>query len=520
VPAIPINAMTFLVIASCLGGWGYLFFKEMTYPKISQRVFAAVFFAGFAALTVMVLITAIGFIPDDWSANRLTWSGGLLYGYHLYMGNNGPSNGFFYPPLGAWFYIPAAFSGILLHSVIIALVAGWSMSMVCIFAPVVILLVLLQRARTASYFASLMTLFLAACLIFSVPQLRYVATMVHVDSPALLFLGISVILLLPIVRSDHFLPDWRVITSGCFLAAASCCKQSVWPILPVLVAICVHCHGVKEAGRFLLAVIITGALLIGTMLLVENGTEAYQMIWKWPTRQMVVTPASMVFQMLVTSLVPIFGILIILAIALRSGSLKLSESEKQSLIYLLLIALWMTPFAIITRMRIGADWNHLVIPSYFLLLGIVLLFPLMASRMIAVSDWKEYGMAGIIFAILLLFLMPFYSKNCGWYLWTHDSHEQALHAAAAKEGRVYFPWQTLSTLILEKKLYHIDDCLRYEEAAGWKRPDASIVRFLPEPPFKIAVRPFGSPSYLVQKEGLSEVAPLASLPGWKIYQRD
>jgi hypothetical protein len=44
------------------------------------------------ALASMLLLTAFSFVPDDWSACRLSWSGGLLCGYNLYAGDAGPSN--------------------------------------------------------------------------------------------------------------------------------------------------------------------------------------------------------------------------------------------------------------------------------------------------------------------------------------------------------------------------------------------------------------------------------------------
>ena len=62
-----------------------------------------------STLSLWNLCTALGYVPDDWSANRLSWSAGLIKGYKLYLGNLGPSNGYYYPPIGAWFYtLPAA----------------------------------------------------------------------------------------------------------------------------------------------------------------------------------------------------------------------------------------------------------------------------------------------------------------------------------------------------------------------------------------------------------------------------
>ncbi len=78
------NFGAFAVLASLFSGIGFRLNNST--QAASQRYIFSLFFGSIVALAIMAGITAIGFIPDDWSANRLTWPGGLFYGYRLYLG--------------------------------------------------------------------------------------------------------------------------------------------------------------------------------------------------------------------------------------------------------------------------------------------------------------------------------------------------------------------------------------------------------------------------------------------------
>ena len=137
-PTIPINFLSFLLLSLFWAGVSFAFSW-----KVGDRSREAWIFHGliglFGGLASLGLLTAVSFIPDDWNACRLSWSGGILCGYSLYSGEAGPSNGFFYPPVGAWFYIPAAALGLLFKSAQISLFIGWLMSLLCMLLPIFLL---------------------------------------------------------------------------------------------------------------------------------------------------------------------------------------------------------------------------------------------------------------------------------------------------------------------------------------------------------------------------------------------
>jgi hypothetical protein len=75
-------------------------------------------------------------------------------------------------------------------------------------------------------------------------------------------------------------------------------------------------------------------------------------------------------------------------------------------------------------------------------------------------------------------------------------------------------------LIAEGKLYHLDDCLRYESAAGWKRSESSLKKYLPEEPFQIALRPLGAPSFIAQEFHYTKTPPSPLLKNWEFFQKN
>jgi len=526
-PTIPINILTFLILSCFWGGVSFAINRRLGDQSYKAWVLhlATGALGGLASLG---LLTAASLIPDDWSACRLSWSGGLLCGYQLYSGESGPSNGFFYPPVGAWFYIPAAALGLLTKSAQVSLVFGWFMSLLCILLPMAFVL---YRARGSVPFdqfllAALPCIFVGLGFSLALPQLRYLATMVHVDSPALLFLSFSAILILPLCNDEKHL-EKRVFLSGVLLAFSAMTKQSAWPLVPVVTGGCLAFHGWKNTLKFLSGgIIATSVIILSFFILGENFYEAFKMVWYWPMRQASITPVIDCILQTWNVNFPIICALTIITIVVLVKKIKNHRSYLKSIYFCLLLGFWAVPFSILTRTKIGADSNHLALPSFFFLIAFILLF---YKLLIDFERKSLFSVCVAQFAIVILLsisLVPYYKTYCGWYLWINNPHSQALKyefqsQSGNSNSKLYFPWQVFSTLIATGKLYHIDDCLRYEEAAGWVRSSKSLKKYLPQAPFKIPLRPFGASSYLVEKMGFQkwEQDPYFSkwLPNWEIY---
>jgi len=410
-PTIPINFVTFLILSLFWGGVSFAISW-----KVGDRSREAWIFHGltglFGGLASLGLLTAVSFIPDDWSACRLSWSGGILCGYNLYSGEAGPSNGFFYPPVGAWFYIPAAALGLLFKSAQIALFLGWLMSLLCMLLPIVFLL---SRAKSISHFtlstpAALSCFLVGLCFILALPQLRYLATMVHVDSPAAVFLGISVVLILPLSDSKNY-PATLFLASGSLFSLAAMTKQSVWPIVPVLAVGLVLFHGWKNTLKFALAGIATLILVAVCFLFSgENFYEAYKMVWHLPMRQASITPIGECFRQLWLLNIPLLAASAVLILILISKKIKLERNCLKSILFLLALGVWLIPFSILTRTKIGADSNHLALPSFFILMALILLlYQILSFGILNKNAFTTSGLTALsLFLFLFLAFFPYY----------------------------------------------------------------------------------------------------------------
>lgn len=466
--------------------------------------------ASLAASALMALFTALGFIPDDWSANRLSWSAGLLKGYPLYPGEEGPSNGFFYPPVGAWFYLPAAFFTLKYQAPWIGQLIGWCLSIACVFLP---LSLCIRSSRESSLQARILAMLLVFCLVMASPPLRYVATMIHVDAPSLLFAGLALLLF----QTRAPLTSVNLMSAGLLLALAAWTKQSTWPLLPAFLTVVMLLSGWRRSCVALL-VSVGGLLVLSCISFIfESPSEMARMIWSLPLRQQSATPLSVVIPLFFREGWPVLLLSAGVTLGAIIGKPDFSGRNLRPALAMILLGAWMVPFVIMTRTKLGGDSNHFALPLFCLLMGAASLLPQIFDTLLVPHRFETPQMI-MVFCLLLLPLLalaPYVSTSCGWYLWTHNSQQQAMERLRHPHDGLYLPWQVLPMLMTDGRLYHIDDCLRYENGMGWHRSRASLTRFLPAPLAVIAIRPFGAPSYLADRPApQGDTDPM--LPGWTI----
>ena len=465
------------------------------------------------ASALMALATSIGFIPDDWSATRLSWAAGLLCGYPLYPGENGPSNGFFYPPVGAWFYLPAAFFTLKYQAPWIGQLLGWCVSMACVLLP---LFLCIRSSKESSLPARILAMLLIYCFVMSSPPLRYVATMIHVDAPSMLFAGLALLLFQPCASFTSV----NLVFSGALLALASFTKQSTWPLLPAFLMAVLLFSGWRATCRTLIGLVAGLLLPLCISLIFESPSEMTRMMWSLPLRQTSATPLLVVIPLFFRESWPVLLLSggIILWAMISNPSLFLVEQRRSARARFLLAA-WMVPFVILTRTKLGGDSNHFALPLFCMLMGSASLLPQIFDTVLSSNRFgaRQIIIAFSLLVLPLLALVPYVSSNCGWYLWTHNSQQQAIERLRQPHEGLYLPWQILPMLIVDGKLYHMDDCLRYEQGMNWKRYKESLIRFLPRPCTNIAIRPFGAPSFLAEPgRGAQSHDPL--LPDWTIFR--
>jgi hypothetical protein len=504
-PTIPINFLTFLLLSLFLGGVS-LAFAWKTGDRSPDSWVVHGLTGILASLSSLLLLTAVGFIPDDWSATRMSVPLSLFYGYPLYSElESHPANANFYLPFGFLGFLPAAYLGYLFHSPSVCLLLGWATTMLFYFFPFYLFI----RRFEINNKIKLNLFLLCVIITLSTPSLRYVATMIHVDACGFLCIATALALTLPIPSTNVIPSKVDFVISGIALGISVFIKQTFWPLTLVLFLLIIL-HYRNASKNFIISFFITVFSCICSIVALFD----IRTIWSYAFNAASSAPDGC---SALQSLVAFLNINWPLLFASSTLFCLLSCYKRSnfqrpfinSIIGTIFIFLCAFPLSIYTFTKLGSDSNHFIFPS-----ALLLFLSLYFLSQIVKNNPKN----NIIFlAVISLFLFPSYTyikTYCGWYLWVNNPHEVAYRVCKKyPDHSLYFPWQPMASLLAYGKMYHIDQAVFYEEVNGMhSRSMANIDMFLPKRPFIIALRPFGAPSFLSDKFQSTEINSLQSIP--------
>jgi hypothetical protein len=120
--------------------------------------------------------------------------------------------------------------------------------------------------------------------------------------------------------------------------------------------------------------------------------------------------------------------------------------------------------------------------------------------------------------VLMAVNAPRVFKYPGWRRAWDNENEIAYRYDVQHPGQVYFPWNPLTSLLAEHKLYHFDYGVFDRYLGGAIVTPAHLAQNLPSPRPLIAILPQHGvtilrtyfPDYVPRP-------PIADLPNWKIY---
>ncbi|MBC8105159.1 MAG: hypothetical protein H7Z14_01100, partial [Anaerolineae bacterium] len=169
----------------------------------------------------------------------------------------------------------------------------------------------------------------------------------------------------------------------------------------------------------------------------------------------------------------------------------------------LLSGLSLLPMAILGFVKIGGYVNNFALTGFFIALGatvcMVTCWPRIESpalRQLA----RSLACALIIIRALQILMVEGNVKS----MWTRVRHidqnqQEAIYGyALTNPGTIYFPWNTLPTLLAEKKLYHFEWGLVDRLASPYQPTVQQIQAHLPSQPRAIAFGPMVQSSYSLQ----------------------
>ena len=194
-----------------------------------------------------------------------------------------------------------------------------------------------------------------------------------------------------------------------------------------------------------------------------------------------------------------------------------------------LMAMATVPASLANRLTFGGYLNSYALPSYLLMMGVVGLLREWheANRRLGLGPFN----ASLTLGLLLLVLSPLTCSEESFRVFstlhrpTANVQEVAYRFSRQHPGRAYFPWNPLSNLLGERKLYDFDYALLDRELAGWPVGGRHVLRNLPEtlhfvcyPPY---MKAFG-PQFEQAMKHLPEFGrrvEIRELPGWTCYER-
>jgi hypothetical protein len=458
-----------------------------------------------------------------WNEVRLARSVALLHGFSLYLDKDatGPVIGTLHTPVSHWIYLTVAG----LHNPTDALLAGSLLSLLLVFVPLGwVLFRAADGARDRLLTATAAFLF-CGFLILQAPGTFHIACMIHTDAAALAFTTLACgVFCNP--RKPIAAPQVWLAGVGCVLAVGS--KQTMAPIALAIALYLAVTAGAKLLGHFVAALLISGAVLVGTILaIVPARAFLFNTITLAAHRPL----KDGYLDLLVTSyragkldaLPALFPLLLLIGWQVfgaehRPGLREFARTNPW-LVFALAAATLLpgTAKAIVT---VGADVNHLGMVLYLLFVAAGLAI----EQCVAERDSSFLGGAAWMCAALgvlvglapgMLLSLPARLRDV-----RRNAPEAALRYAQRHPGRAYFPCNPMVSLLTSGKAYHVDFSVDDRESAGYPLTSHQYQASLP-PGFTVVAIPPGEPvRSRALREALQHSEPGADpeLPGWTVYR--
>jgi len=445
----------------------------------------------------------------DRNASRLVGAFCFKLGLPLYPSpDSGAVQSMNYPPLAAILFWPATLFSTPTH----ALLAGALLTIFYFYAPVLCVFYYYGKhppeKNSGSWISIFFLAFVMICL--NTTSLSYSGFRLHADAPAL---GLGALACL-------------FCSTGSLFASALCAASAIWTkqsLVPLLIALPFYvsiARGGKVALRYSVQLTSVLALfLLLTLTHVKAGDLLFNLIyisrkpWAGPIGNLL--PLQWREMFLQHLLLPImlfaFGRP---AISFRDWRSWITNNPWTLWV---IVAFAMTPVALMNRCTAGGDVNAFSLASYYLTIGAFVLL---------LSHWENRRIALCLVALLCVTELPalFHFGLAGILNGLPaNPQEVAFNYARAHPGDAYFPWNPLSTLMAEGKLYHFEPAVTDWALAGHPLSEDHYNRYIPAAARIIAYpadNEFTHETTLKRLPQFNQRTDVQDLPGWMVYRRE
>ena len=404
----------------------------------------------------------------DWNAARLAVSLAFLKGAPIFgLPGHGPFLCAGYGPAGPWAFTPVA----LVSTPTCALLAGSLLSLTYYLAPATLLL--LPRKGSPPQATPWAACVWCGCVAWTLTLsgLPYQAFGIHVDAPAVGFGALACWFLLR--RREPSDPRYLAVSALCLILSAGS-KQVEFPLLLGLPLYVLYVDGWRAAARYLLYLGLAGLaalcvwrrmyglddLLYWSLIVplrFPTGPSFWENLANFAERAMWLLPWL------------VAGALVGAGSWRRAGGGLRTWLRANPWTLLLWAGLVVAPTSIRAMQLFNGSSNSLHCLYYWALAFSMLLFP-------NVLDAEPRGLRQALRALLILFVVSALAAQivkhtkdlerenpAGYFT---NSREVAFRYAKEHPGEAYFPWEILSSLLAEGRVYHFDYGVYAQELAG------------------------------------------------------
>jgi hypothetical protein len=533
-----------LVVALAFGN--YLFARSQTRSGVERLTLLLCPPVVFVTLA-LAAFKVVQAPENDWEAARLAPTIALLSGTKLYVGPGGSGvlMNTIHPPVAYLAYVPAG----LFHRVTYAIVSASCISLALFLAPAVVLILWPRKDEPGSRsplmkVVSLLTLLQIA---LTSKTLTHAAFSIHPDAPMLAFSGLAAMTL-------YLRPRGQSLSIGTCLVSTVCASMAIWseltaaPMILILPIWVLATRGIRDAVRYSLCLLL--GLVLSTLLfrtLFGVGSFTFNLL-EIPRKHPSIYQGSQFIDGLLMLSTEFFcgAITLVASIVLavlvrwslrpadptdpdaRTTGLDQCISDNPWILFVLM-AIAAVPTSLLSRITFGGYLNNYAPTFYFLTIGLVAL--LLEWNAANRSRGLVSHNALLTLTLLLLVLSPqtFTEDNFRVFSTLHrpsrNVQEIAYRFSKRHPGEAYFPWNPLSNLMGEGKVYDFDCALSDRESTGYPVTKLHVrenlpanLRYVCYPPY---IEAFG-PDFKQTLKYLPEFTRRVEVPelaGWVCYER-
>ncbi|MEM1170762.1 MAG: hypothetical protein AAGJ08_17195 [Cyanobacteria bacterium P01_H01_bin.35] len=541
--------------------FGVWIFKKLPQWNSIDRYFTAAIPTVTFIFIVFVLIRILDAPFEDWNAIRLAPTFALTHGYQLYYGaDTGPILNTIYGPITALAYLPTT----LAISPTGAVMMGAFISAAFFFIPILWLVVCeihesqkvmsLNRSYKLLLFTYAFYAFISFFFFSFLSSLYFSAFNIHADAIALGLGAAACGFLYCRKHKDSLL---SLLLSAIMIVLAIWAKQTALPLLIALPTYVLLADGRRCFKLYLLCIVISGLTISALLLTIFNPEYTFfnmltipgQHPWRVPgylsDTQVIAlvasgkkVPGGKILPLLKAGIEMIFVCLVpafIIFWRFRYQFLFLPTTFDRITGWLrynrwsmlLIVAFFMIPTSLLGRVKVGGAINAFSFTLYFLAASATLaVFRLILdSGSINTSFSKLFTpLKFLTLALVITFflngiqligmLYPRLQKL------PNNPQQVAYNYARHHPGEAYFPWNPLSSLMAEGKLYHFEYALEDRLLAGYPVNKENFKSYIPS---NIQLLAFSNRNDGYVKQFLPEFSrqvKVDELPGWTVYMRE